>query len=127
TAFTFSTENWKRDTAEVSYLMDLLVWVVTKELNDMFQKGVRIRWLGSRERLSPKIIKAIESAELKTKVNTQANLNLCFNYGGRQEIAEAAARIVESGVAAGQVDEELISANIYHPDVPDIDLIIRTS
>jgi undecaprenyl diphosphate synthase len=126
-AYIFSTENWNRTEEEVSYLMDLAYWVATKEVEEIHKKGIRVRFLGSREKLSSKIIKAIENAEEKTKNNKVGTLALCFNYGGHQEIVDATKNIIKQGIAEEDVTEELIEQNLYSGDIPSIDLLIRTS
>lgn len=126
-AFVFSTENWNRSSEEVSYLMDLLHWVATKEVNKLHKNNVRVLFLGSKQRLEPRILKAIKDAERKTARNTGGTLALCLNYGGQQELADAAARLIKKGVKAKDVTPELLSKNLYGPALPPIDLIIRTS
>jgi undecaprenyl diphosphate synthase len=126
-AYVFSTENWGRTSAEVKYLMNLILNVVTKDLKELHERGIRIVWLGSKQQVSKKVRETIEKAEELTAENTRGTLGLCFNHGGHREIAEAVQRIVASGVAAEDVNEELIAENIDHPEVPAIDLVIRTS
>jgi undecaprenyl diphosphate synthase len=126
-AYIFSTENWSRAKDEVGYLMDLALKMVTHDLKHLHEKGVRVVWAGSKERVSAKLLKAIQNAERTTKDNTGITLVLCFNYGGQREIAEAVQRIISEGVEAADITEELIAKYLYHPEVPPIDLIIRTS
>ncbi|MGZ6004710.1 MAG: polyprenyl diphosphate synthase [Candidatus Saccharimonadales bacterium] len=126
-AFVFSTENWDRSPEEVSYLMDLLYWVATKEVNKLHKNNVRVIFLGSKKGLEPRIIKVIADAQDKTAHNTGGTLALCLNYGGQQELADAAARLIRKGVKAEEVTPELLSKNLYGPSLPPIDLIIRTS
>jgi undecaprenyl diphosphate synthase len=126
-AYVFSTENWQRASAEVKFLMNLVLSVVTKDLETYHKKGIRIVWLGSKQQVSKKVRATIERAEELTKDNQRGTFGLCFNHGGHREIAEAVQRIVASGVPAGDVDEATIAANLDHPDVPPIDLLIRTS
>lgn len=126
-AFVFSTENWSRSSEEVSYLMDLLYWVATKEVNKLHKNNIRVIFLGSKKRLEPRIVKAINDAEKKTTHNTGGTLALCLNYGGQQELADAVARLIRKGVKAKDVTPELLSQNLYGPQLPPIDLIIRTS
>lgn len=120
-AYIFSTENWKRTEEEVSYLMGLATRLATKDTDELHKKNIRVVCMGTKDRLSEKVKKAVEGAERKTKDNTGGTLALCFNYGGRQEIVDAVNKI------DGQVTEEKISQALYHPDVPDMDLVIRTS
>jgi len=126
-AFVFSTENWQRGQEEVGYLMDLLLGALTKEL-DFFQKhGARLKVLGSRERLSDRLIAAIDAAERATAGNSRGQLNLCLNYGGRAEIVEAVRKIAARGLLPEAITEETISANTWSAGIPEPDLIIRTS
>jgi undecaprenyl diphosphate synthase len=126
-AFVFSTENWDRTQEEVDYLMDLIVWVATKEIDKYVKAGFRVVFLGSRTRLSSKVIRAIEKAESRTKEGTKTVLALCFNYGGQTELAEGVARLVADGVPAAEVTPERLEQYLYHPEVPPIDFVIRTS
>ncbi len=126
-AFVFSTENWERTQDEVDFLMDLIVWVATKEIDKYANEGLRVVFLGSRLRLSQKVLRAIDSAEDRTKHGTRAVLALCFNYGGQMELAEGVARLVADGVPAAEVTVERLQQYLYHPEVPLIDLLIRTS
>lgn len=126
-AYVFSTENWNRSQEEVSYLMDLLVWVVSKELSEMDKKGIRIRYLGSETRIDPKILETIRKAEKQTEGNTRGQLALCFNYGGQLEIAEGVARMIADGVRPEEVTPAKIAGYLYEPDIPPVDFIVRTS
>lgn len=123
-AFIFSTENWNRTADEVKYLMGLAYNVVTKDIEELNKENIRVLWLGSRDRLSQKLIDAIEKAQELTKSNTRGTLALCFNYGGQQEIADAASQLAESGQV---ITTESLQKALYQPDVPNIDFIIRTS
>jgi undecaprenyl diphosphate synthase len=126
-AYVFSVENWNRSQEEVDYLMDLLVWVATKEITKYQREGIRIVFLGSRNRLSKRVVEAVESAELKTQSNDRLTLALCLNYSGEMELAEGVSRLVADGVPADQVTPQLLTQYLYHPEIPPIDLIIRTS
>ena len=126
-AFVFSNENWDRSTDEVKQLMRLLLWVLQHEVDELNKQGIRIRVIGSRLRVAKAIVKAIHDAEEATKNNTRGTLLLCLDYGGQQEIVEAAKRIAEAGTKPQEITAELISQNLYAPDIPPIDLIIRTS
>jgi len=125
--YVFSTENWNRSKAEVDYLMKLLKWVVTDELQELHEENIRILWAGSRQKLKPSLIKLIEHAEDVTKHNTAGTLVLCLNHGGHREIAEAVQRIVHGGIQAADISESTIAGYLDHPDVPPMDLVIRTS
>ncbi len=126
-AFVFSTENWERTREEVDYLMEMMVWIATKEVDTYSKEGFRLLFLGSRTRLSARVIRAIESAEHKTKDGKRAVVALCFNYGGQTELAEGVARMLADGVAPREATPEKISTYLYHPEVPLIDFLIRTS
>lgn len=125
--FAFSTENWKRSEEEVGWLMDLLEEALTKELASFHQKGVRLKIIGRREGLRPSILRAIDHAEELTKNNTRATFAICLNYGGRLEIVDACRKLVEKGMKAEDIDEKAIQSAMYWPDMPDPDLVIRTS
>ncbi len=127
TVFAFSTENWKRADDEVGYLMDLFEKALTDELGEFARQGLRLRVIGRREGLRPSIQRAIESAEKATAVNSEATLTLCINYGGRAEIVDACRKLVEDGVAAEDVTEAAVASRMYWPEMPEPDLIVRTS
>jgi len=127
TVFAFSTENWKRTQDEVGFLMDLLEKAFAEELMKFGDKGARIKVIGRRDNLRPSVLRAIEKAEEETKDNTRATFCICFNYGGRLEIVDACKKLVESGIPSDQIDEVAIQSAMYWPDMPDPDLIVRTS
>lgn len=124
TAYTFSTENWNRTTEEVGYLMKLAAVVVKSQGEKLHRKGYRLRILGRREGLDPKLAAGLDELEQKTKDNTAGNLNICFNYGGRADLLQAVNVLVAAGKPA---TEEDISAHLSTHGLPDPDLIIRTS
>jgi undecaprenyl diphosphate synthase len=126
-AYVFSTENWQRSADEVKRLLGLVLRLLTSDIPMFNEYNIRLKVLGSREGISPKIIKAIEKAEAATAGNTAGEFALCFNYGGQLEIVEAVKKIVQSGVPADKVDVQLLASNMYAPEVPPIDLIVRTS
>jgi undecaprenyl diphosphate synthase len=126
-AFVFSTENWKRSREEVAYLMDLIQWVATYELNALHRRNIRVIFIGSSKGLDERIIKTIRAAEAKTSSNTGGTLVLCFNYGGQQEMVDAAASLIRSGIPADQLTPELMARHMYGPSLPPLDLVIRTS
>lgn len=125
--YAFSTENWNRSEEEVNYLMDLLHQALTKEVDEFNRRGIKLNIIGSRNRLPEKIKQAIVFAENETKNNTKGVLNICLNYGGRLEIVEAVQQIIKQGKLAEEVDEKLISENIWLAGQSDPDLIVRTS
>jgi undecaprenyl diphosphate synthase len=131
TIFSFSSENWSRPPAEVRDLLGLLRRFIRNDLADLHRSNVRVRVIGERENLDPEIRRLLEEAEELTRGNTQLTLVVAFNYGGRQEIARAAQRIATE-TAAGRlapqaVTAELLARYLDAPDLPDPDLIIRTS
>ena len=111
----------------VNYLMDLALKLFKKDLNELMDKDIRVVVSGSREKLSEKIIEAIDSTVSKTANNKKGTINICFNYGGQSEIADAVAKIIESNADASQITTELIRNNLYQPELPPVDYIIRTS
>ena len=131
TLYGFSIENWKRPMAEVSALMGLLRLYLRKELNELDERGVRLRFIGERERLAPDIVALIEEAELRTAPNSTLNLIVALSYGARQEIT-AAARELARQAAAGEIDldaidEGALAGQLATAGIPDPDLVIRTS
>jgi undecaprenyl diphosphate synthase len=126
-AFVFSTENWKRGNEEVKNLMKLFSWILKHEVKEISKEGIRLKVIGSKLRIGKALVKAIHNAEEATKDNKKGTLLLCLDYGGQQEIVEATKRIVESGIKPEDITPELISKNLDMPDIPPLDLIIRTS
>ena len=131
TLYAFSSENWKRPAGEVTDLMGLLRLYLRNEIANLNKNGVRLRIIGDRGRLGPDTVALVQDAESKTASNTALTLVLALSYGGRQEIIEAA-RAIALDVAAGRIDasaidEEAFSRNLYTMDIPDPDLLIRTS
>lgn len=126
-AYIFSTENWKRSADEVKKLMSLVLKLVSSDLPEFQVHNIRLRVIGSRNRVSDKLLKAIDKAEAETAGNTGGELLLCFNYGGRLEITDAVKKIVQSGVTAEDITEELITQNLYAPEAPPVDVVVRTS
>ncbi|HKX23856.1 MAG TPA: polyprenyl diphosphate synthase [Candidatus Saccharimonadales bacterium] len=125
--YAFSTENWKRAEEEVGYLMKLTLRMVKSDLHEFIERGIRFRHLGSKEGLPDKVVKAFEEAEEKTKDLKKGTVCACFNYGGQREIVDAARKCLEDGLSAEQITEEAIAARLYAPEVPPIDMMIRTS
>lgn len=126
-AYIFSTENWKRSKEEVKGLMGLVLKLLTSDLHLFGENDVQLKVLGSKQNVSDKILKAIDEAERQTAHNTRGTLALCFNYGGHLEIADAVKKIVQSDIKPEDITPELISHNLYYPEVPPVDLIVRTS
>ena len=125
-AYVFSAENWNRSKEEVTYLMDLALILAKKEVKELHKEGIRVRFLGSDDRLNSKLIDAIRQAEELTKNNTRGTVAICFNYGGKSEIAAAATK-AQKTAQNGIITEVDIEQNLYANDVPPIDLVIRTS
>ena len=128
TYFIFSTENWSRSREEVKYLMNIFVNYFDKEIKRLHEKNIRVVFLGNRtQKISKKIIGLIEKGEKLTAKNTRGTLALCFNYGGQLEIVEACQKIIEEGVDAAKLTVENFAKYLYHPEVPPVDLLVRTS
>jgi len=127
TLWAFSTENWGRPKEEVRGLLRLLEESLDREVRDLHEKGVQIRHTGRLDRLPPRLQEKIREALELTKDNRRIILNVAFDYGGRAEIIQAVRRIIADGVPPEQVDEALFSRYLYTADLPDPDLIIRTS
>ncbi|HEX9153438.1 MAG TPA: polyprenyl diphosphate synthase [Candidatus Saccharimonadales bacterium] len=125
--YVFSTENWNRDKSEVSGLMKLALHAVTKDLKTLISKNICVRFVGRRDGLAGKLLTAIEKAEEATRDLQGGTLAVCFNYGGQQEIADAARRCVEDELSPDEVTAEAIAERLYAPDVPPIDMVVRTS
>ncbi|HEY3196024.1 MAG TPA: polyprenyl diphosphate synthase [Candidatus Dormibacteraeota bacterium] len=125
--YAFSTENWSRPRAEVRALMRLFHETMQREIEEMHRRGVRIVVSGRREGLSPRMRERIEEAVARTAGNTNGVLNVCLNYGGRAEVVDAVRRLVADGTPPDRIDESVIAAHLYNPDLPDPDLVIRTA
>jgi undecaprenyl diphosphate synthase len=126
-AYVFSTENWKRSKKEVSKFMNLVLRSLSTDLPIFEKNNIKLRILGSHENVNDRILKAIKNAEEKTANNTAGTFAICFNYGGHQEIVDAVKTIIGSGIAADEVSVDLISRNLYAPEIPPLDLMVRTS
>ena len=125
--YIFSTENWKRSKDEVGRLLKLILQVIATDLHIFKEENIRLKIIGSKNKLSEKIIKAIEKAENETKDNTRGTMILCFNYGGQLEIVDAIKKIVQSGIKSEDIDENTVARNLYVPEVPPLDILVRTS
>jgi undecaprenyl diphosphate synthase len=129
--YAFSTENWARSPEEVRFLMGFNREVLHRRRDQLNEWGVRVRWAGRRPRLWRSVISELEYAQELTKSNTALTLTMCVNYGGRVEIADAV-RSIADDVSAGRlrpsaVTEKLIAKRLYQPDMPDVDLFVRSS
>jgi undecaprenyl diphosphate synthase len=131
TLFAFSTENWTRPAEEVNDLMGLLRHYLRNELEELHKNGAQLRVIGNRERLAPDIVRDIAAAETKTRGNSRIDVNICINYGARDEILQAArslARQVATGdLSADAIDEIRFERELLTAGLPDPDLLIRTS
>ncbi len=125
TLYSFSTENWRREPAEVQGLMRLLEETILRETDTLVRDRVRLRVIGRLGDLSEGLRRAIESAARATEGGTDT-MTIAFNYGGRSEIVDAVRKVVADGVASEDVTEETIGQRLYAPDIPDPDLLIRT-
>lgn len=125
TVYAFSTENWSRSKEEVSFLMGFMAQVLKARIKELHKKGVRFLWLGSRDNLAESFLQLLAEAEELTKDNTTATLALCFNYGGQQEIADAARAVQAS---RQEITTTAIESHLYGgTQIPPIDFLIRTS
>jgi len=127
TLFAFSSENWGRPKPEVNALMGMLAIQLIKEVPDLASRGVRVRVIGERELLPPEAQRAIAEAENRTAHGDKLDMVLALSYGGRGEIVAATARMLREGVDPDTLNEETFSRYLYAPDIPDPDLLIRTS
>jgi undecaprenyl diphosphate synthase len=123
TVFAFSSENWNRPKEEVSGLMDLLALALGREVQQLVKDGVRLRFVGERSGVSAAVLSGLEKGEHATAGNTGLMLNVCFNYGGRWDITQAARRLAEAGT---KITDSSLAAAMGMGHVPDPDLIIRT-
>jgi len=127
TIYAFSSENWDRPQEEVNYLMNLLEEYLEKETKPLIEQGVKILISGNLQKLADSTKKKIIEIEEITKDNKALTLNVAFSYGSRQELVDAVKKITEQKIPAKEINEELISKNLYHPEIPDPDLLIRTA
>jgi undecaprenyl diphosphate synthase len=127
TVYAFSTENWLRPPAEVDALMEIFGETIDRELPDLAEQGVRTRFVGRRDRVSPELRQRMAELEAETAHRDRLNLWIAFDYGGRAELADAARRMVEAGLQPDEIDEDVFAKHLYAPELPDPDLLIRTS
>jgi undecaprenyl diphosphate synthase len=130
-AFAFSTENWRRSPSEVRFLMNFNREVIRRRRDEMNDLGVRIVWVGRAPRLWKSVIDELRAAEELTKRNSRLTLAMCVNYGGRAEVADAvssiAAKVARGELDPSKISERTIAAHLNHPEMPDVDLFIRSS
>ena len=125
--YAFSTENWSRPANEVDDLMEIFVETIERELPDLARQGVRVRFIGRRDRATEALARKMVELEAETAGNSRLQLWIAFDYGGRAEIVEATQRLVEEGVDARDIDENAIATRLYAPEMPEPDVLIRTS
>jgi undecaprenyl diphosphate synthase len=129
--YAFSTENWKRSPDEVKFLMGFNRDVLHRRRDQLNEWGVRVRWAGRTPKLWPSVINELKIAEQLTKRNSTLTLTMCVNYGGRTEIADAvrliAEQVAEGKISPRSVSEKTIQRSLYVPDLPDVDLFVRSS
>jgi undecaprenyl diphosphate synthase len=125
--YAFSTENWSRPPEEVDALMEIFVETIERELPDLQKQGVRTRFIGRQDRATPELRAKMAELELETGVRERLQLWIAFDYGGRAEIVGATRRIVEEGLDPRDIDENAIGTRLYAPEMPEPDLLIRTS
>jgi undecaprenyl diphosphate synthase len=125
--YAFSTENWTRSQDEVDALMEIFGETIDRELHDLAREGVRTRFIGRRDRAPEWLREKMGKLEAATAAESRLSLWIAFDYGGRAELVEAARRLLESGVEPDEVDEEAFRSLLYAPEMPDPDLVIRTS
>lgn len=128
TVYAFSTENWRRPADEVRFLMGFNKGILERHAEDLHERNVRIQFIGRRDWRVPRgVAKRIDWATDLTRHNTGLTFTVAFNYGGRAEIVDAVKAIVADGVPADRIDERTIAARLYDPDMPDPELMVRTS
>lgn len=128
TVFAFSTENWRRPRDEVRFLINFNEEILVRRRDELNERGVRIRFVGRRDwRVPKRLIRRMDEASGLTAKNRTLTFTIAFNYGGRAEIVDAVRRIAASGVAPEKITETTIARNLYDPEMPDPDLVIRTS
>jgi undecaprenyl diphosphate synthase len=125
--YAFSTENWARPSDEVEDLMEIFGETIDRELPDLAVQGVRTRFVGRRDRAPEELQAKMRDLEATTAANDRLNLWIAFDYGGRAELVDAARRLLADSVEPAKLDEELLRSHLYAPEMPDPDLLIRTS
>ena len=128
TVYAFSTENWRRPLDEVRYLMNFNQGLLERRQYELHEQGIRITFSGRKGwRVPKRVMQRMDEAATLTQHNTTMTLNIAFNYGGRAEIVDAVQQLVRDQVPANKIDEKSIRSRLYHPELPDPDLVIRTS
>ena len=128
TVYAFSTENWRRPVDEVRFLMGFNESLLLRRRDELNDKGVRIRFIGRRDwRVPKRLLRRIDESVELTKRNRRLTLTIAFNYGGKAELVDAVRQIVAEGIPADRIDEKTIAKRLYAPDMPDPELLVRTS
>ncbi|MEY3387654.1 MAG: isoprenyl transferase [Candidatus Nanopelagicales bacterium] len=131
TVYAFSTENWKRSPDEVKFLMNFNREVIHRRVEEMNQFGIKVRWAGREARLWKSVVDELKKAERKTSKNDQLTLTMCVNYGGRAEIVDAVTEIARDvkirKLRPDSISEKKLKRYLYEPNMPDVDLFLRTS
>src|SRR5262249_61858700 len=125
--YAFSTENWSRPQEEVDALMELFGETIERELPDLAEQGVRVRFIGRRDRAPEELRRRMEAMEDRTELNTRLGLWIAFDYGGRAELVEASRRIAGSGLDPREIDENVLPGNLSAPERPGPDLLVRAA
>src|SRR4051795_7962242 len=127
TLWAFSTDNWRRPREEIDGILHILAGVIERETEELDRQGAQLRHIGSLEGLDPQLQTAVRAAIDRTRCNNRLILTLAFNYSGRQELLAAIKSLMASGISAAEVDEETLQAHLFTRNLPDPDLIVRTS
>ena len=128
TVYAFSTENWRRPRDEVRFLININEEILLRRRDELHERGVRIRFVGRRDwRVPKRLIRRMDEAIALTERNRTLTFTIAFNYGGRAEIVDAVRAIVDEGIEPGKITERTIARHLYDPEMPDPDLVIRTS
>ncbi|MCA9339087.1 di-trans,poly-cis-decaprenylcistransferase [Candidatus Saccharibacteria bacterium] len=125
--YAFSTENWKRGEGETGKLMKLALRLFKTDLNELIEEDIRLKVLGTAEGLSSEVLEAARKAEEATAQCKKATVALCFNYGGQREIVDAVRKLIVQGKNAEEINEKEIAKNLYAPEIPEVDIVVRTS
>ena len=128
TVYAFSTENWRRPADEVKFLMGFNESILLRRRDELNERGVRMRFIGRRDwRVPKRLLRHMRETEELTAANRGMTFTMAFNYGGRPEIVDAVRQIVDEGIPSNKIDERTIAKHLYAPDMPDPDLMVRTS
>ncbi len=127
TLYAFSTENWNRKQEEVDFLMELLATTLKNELRELNENNVKMNYIGDLSRLNQNLQDILDNSMQVTKNNTGVHLNVAINYGARDEIVHAIKNIIKDGISEDKISPELVSSYLYTKNMPDPDLLIRTS